>query len=33
MARKTKPAEIIWDYAEPPLLEKEKPAGLISPAE
>ena len=33
MARKTKPAEIIWDYAEPPLLGKEKPAGLISPAE
>lgn len=33
MARKTKPAEIIWDYAEPPLLEKEKLAGLIGPAE
>lgn len=33
MARKTKPAEIIWDYAEPPLLEKEEPAGLIGPAE
>ena len=33
MARKTKPAEIIWDYAEPPLLEKEELAGLIGPAE
>ena len=33
MARRTKPAEIIWDYSEPPLLEKEKPAGLIGPAE
>ena len=33
MARRTKPAEIIWDYAEPPLLEKEKPTGLIGPAE
>ncbi len=33
MARRTKPAEIIWDYAEPPLLEKEEPAGLIGPAE
>jgi len=33
MARKTKPAEIIWDYEEPPLLEKDKPAGLIGPAE
>ncbi len=33
MARKTKPAEIIWDYEEAPLLEKEKPAGLIGPAE
>ena len=33
MARKTKPAEIIWDYTEPPLLEKEEPAGLIGPAE
>ena len=33
MARRTKPAEIIWDYSEPPLLEKEEPAGLIGPAE
>ena len=33
MARKTKPAEIIWDYEEAPLLEKEEPAGLIGPAE
>jgi multidrug efflux pump len=33
MARKTKPAEIIWDYAEPPLLEEEELAGLIGPAE
>jgi multidrug efflux pump len=33
MARRTKPAEIIWDYTEPPLLEKEEPAGLIGPAE
>lgn len=33
MARKTKPAEIIWDYEEPPLLEKDEPAGLIGPAE
>ena len=33
MARKTKPAEIIWDYSERPLLEKEEPAGLIGPAE
>ena len=33
MARRTKPAEIIWDYAEPPLLEKEELAGLIGPAE
>ena len=33
MARRTKPAEIIWDYSDPPLLEKEKPAGLIGPAE
>ena len=33
MARKTKPAEIIWDYSDRPLLEKEEPAGLIGPAE
>ena len=33
MARKTKPAEIIWDYEEPPLLKKDEPAGLIGPAE
>ena len=33
MARKTKPAEIIWDYDEPPLLKKDEPAGLIGPAE
>ncbi len=33
MARRTRPAEIIWDYSEPPLLEKEEPAGLIGPAE
>ena len=33
MARKTKPAEIIWDYEEPPLLNKDEPAGLIGPAE
>ena len=33
MARRTKPAEIIWDLSEPPLLEKEEPAGLIGPAE
>ena len=33
MARKTKPAEIIWDYADRPLLEKDEPAGLIGPAE
>ena len=33
MARKTKPAEIIWDYKEPPLLKKDEPAGLIGPAE
>ena len=33
MARRTKPAEIIWDYSEPPLLEKEEPVGLIGPAE
>tara|TARA_Y100000385_G_scaffold177453_1_gene183480 strand:+ start:675 stop:4253 length:3579 start_codon:yes stop_codon:yes gene_type:complete len=33
MARRTKPAEIIWDYLEPPLLEKEEPVGLIGPAE
>jgi hypothetical protein len=33
MARRTRPAEIIWDYSEPPLLEKEDPAGLIGPAE
>ena len=33
MARRTKPAEIIWDYSEPPLLEKEEPAGFIGPAE
>ncbi|MGB1768537.1 MAG: efflux RND transporter permease subunit [Paracoccaceae bacterium] len=32
-ARKTKPAEIIWDYEEPPLLKKDEPAGLIGPAE
>jgi multidrug efflux pump len=33
MARKTKPAEIIWDYEEPSLLKKDEPAGLIGPAE
>ena len=33
MARKTKPAEIIWDYEDPPLLKKDEPAGLIGPAE
>ena len=33
MARKTKPAEIIWDYEEPTLLKKDEPAGLIGPAE
>jgi hypothetical protein len=33
MARRTKPAEIIWDYSESPLLEKEEPASLIGPAE
>ena len=33
IARKTKPAEIIWDYEEPPLLKKDEPAGLIGPAE
>ena len=33
MARKTKPAEIIWDYEETPLLKKDEPAGLIGPAE
>ena len=33
MAGKTKPAEIIWDYEEPPLLKKDEPAGLIGPAE
>ena len=33
MARKTKPAEIIWDYEEPPLIKKDEPAGLIGPAE
>ena len=33
MARKTKPAEIIWNYEEPPLLKKDEPAGLIGPAE
>ena len=33
MARKTKPAEIVWDYEEPPLLKKDEPAGLIGPAE
>ena len=33
VARKTKPAEIIWDYEEPPLLKKDEPAGLIGPAE
>jgi hypothetical protein len=33
MARRTKPTEIIWDYLEPPLLEKEEPVGLIGPAE
>ena len=33
VARRTRPAEIIWDYSEPPLLEKEEPAGLIGPAE
>jgi hypothetical protein len=33
MAHKTKPAEIIWDYEEPPLLKKDEPAGLIGPAE
>ena len=33
MARKTKPAEIIWDFEEPPLLKKDEPAGLIGPAE
>ena len=33
MARKTKPAEIIWDYGDPPLLKKDEPAGLIGPAE
>ena len=33
MARKTKPAEIIWDHEEPPLLKKDEPAGLIGPAE
>ena len=33
MARRTRPAEIIWDYSEPPLLKKEEPAGLIGPAE
>ena len=33
MARRTRPAEIIWDYSEPPLLEKEELAGLIGPAE
>ena len=33
MARKTKPAEIIWDYEDPPLIKKDEPAGLIGPAE
>jgi hypothetical protein len=33
MARKTKPAEIIWDYEDPPLIKKDGPAGLIGPAE
>ncbi len=33
MAQKTKPAEIIWDYEDPPLIKKDEPAGLIGPAE